>query len=415
MDGEKLDFKYIAKVFSRFFLVVLTIIIVINVMYHVVSDGIKQIETIETTNGSIMRTVDSVATLIRNEYAIEKEKDAIFGYTASDGQRLAKKAKVADLYEDSEKNRELIEKIDTWEEELGVLQSAQNLESSYTVSSIEKRINETFLEFSLACDAGDKKLCDSLSSDIRIYSAIKELKNGHTDYKEETRRLEKQISDAYGELGKASSSVKSDRAGYFYTECDGYEEFFANINLDSVTLDELLTIDDAEPNDTNNYIGKIVEDYTWSIIVPLSSQESMEFQIGGKYEVCFSSGTTLDMTAKRIVRKTGREEAFIILTYDKIPEDFSFTRYQPVSVCFEKFEGFKVPLSSIRYLDEYEGVYVLHGNVIEFRRVKILAVEDAYALCDASFSASDGKYKSLKFYDKIVVKGEGLYVGKIIN
>lgn len=411
-----MDLKYIANILSRFFLIILTLIIVGNVMYHVVNDGTRQLEAVATVEGSIEKTVNSVATVVRSEHALAKDKEGICSFTVSEGQRIAKNAKLADVYEDTGKNRELISRIDKLEEELYVLQSAVNLESAYTVSSIEKKINEASLELSKASEAGDKKLCDALALDIRIYCGIRELKNGRTDYKDGISEIKEQISEAYAELGKPASSIKSDKAGFFYSDCDGYEEFFGELDLLSATLDELTEVKNLEMSaNEKEHVGKIVTDYTWRILVPLTSDESMNFSDGKKYDVLFGDGTSLSMSAERVIRRTGVEDAFLVLSYDRIPGDFSFTRYQSVSVCYEKFEGFKVPLSSVRYLEGYEGVYILHGNVVDFRRIKILAIDDAFAVCDADFATSDGKYKSLKYYDRIVVKGEELYVGKIVN
>ncbi len=411
-----MDFKYIASVLSRFFLIVLVIVIIGNVMYHVVSDGVKKVETIETTNGSLTREVSAVATLVRKEQKLTDETDGVCSFTVSDGQRVSKNAKIADVYANTGKSKEIISRIDKLEAELGVLESAVNLESAYSVSSIEKKINEASLELSRASEEGDRVLCDLVSSQIRVYSAIKQLKSGHTDYKDEITALSRQISDAYSELGSPDSSIKSSVAGYFYSQCDGYEEIYGEMDLHTVTLEELLQINDGEISKSPGKTGKIVEEYTWYLLVPVSSSESMNYLAGRDYEVRFmQSGRTISMEVERVIRKTGQENAFLVLSYDKIPSDFLFTRYQRVSVCYEKFEGFRIPLSSVKSLDGFEGVYILHGNVIDFRRIKILAVEDAYALCDSSFTASDGKYKSLKYYDNIVVKGEELYVGKIIN
>ena len=411
-----MDFRYLAKVFSRILIFLLIFALGVNVCYQVIAGSVTQVDTVEARTGQISFSVSAVATLFRTEHTLICADNGLFFYGVSDGEKVGNNKRLVSIYEDTPENQALIDEITRIQGEISVIEEARNLESSYTISEIEKKITELSRSMSSLTDSGNSGECDRLMGHIRVLLCIRELKNGRADYKQRLDELQKALEQAKEKLGAAGASVRADRAGCFCYECDGYEDAYGGLDLTNMSLEELSSLADVQPSLKQGAVGKIITDYKWYLLVPMSREESMNITVGKDYPVSISgSPEPITMRAEKTVRKTGSESAFVIMSNEKIPEDFEFSRSCKVELFYDTYEGFKISYSALKYVDGYAGVYVLHGSVVDFRRVDVIASDDSYVICDVSFTTSEGKYKSLKYYDNVIVKGEKLYVGKIIN
>ena len=90
-----------------------------------------------------------------------------------------------------------------------------------------------------------------------------------------------------------------------------------------------------------------------------------------------------------------------------------------------------MPVSAIRYLDGYTGVYARFGNTVLFRVADVLGVVNGYAYVDENTEPiyelteetdENGepvrgaiRYGALGLYDQVIVSGTGMYHGLIID
>ena len=110
----------------------------------------------------------------------------------------------------------------------------------------------------------------------------------------------------------------------------------------------------------------------------------------------------------------GSDTAIVVLSAEEMPRDFSYVRYQTLSITLNQTKGYRVPVSALRNLDGVTGVYVLRGSVVEFREVSPVLLSDGAVLVDAHAEPT-GKHQMLSFYDTVIVRGKELYVGKIVD
>ncbi len=411
-----LDFKYISRVLTGAVAVIVVLTVLFNVCYQALAGNLKQLESTDVVKTETEFSHSCIATVFRNEQVIEGDGSGVLSYEVQNGEKVQNGKVVAKIYEDSENIRALVAQKEELQEQLSFLKSAKNLESSYSASAVDKKINELTGRLSKSAGDGNHALCARLSEEIQLMLCIKELKNGRTDYKEQIAELEKSIAEAVENMGDSKSLLKVRESGYFYSECDGYEVLSQLGELSALTLEQLEAAENTKPADNSLAVGKLVSEHSWQILVPITYEESLNFKNGNEYSVSFSNySEKVTMKLEKTVRKAGVENSYLIMSCERIPSGFPFTRKSEVSIAYKSFEGFKIPLSALRTVEDYTGVYVLHGSVVEFRRVSITALDGSYAICDPDYVASEGNYISLKFYDKIIVEGEDLYVGKIIN
>ena len=410
-----MDFRYIARIVSRI-LVLAVLIAVIGVMcYHIFAGSTDTVDTLDVSEGTINSSVRTSAVLVRSEKVISWDTPDICLFNVDNGEKVPSGSTVGSLYTNSPGNREKIDKIAKTDKSIYILESAQNLESSYSLSSADKQIDALRLQLSEYTASGDTAACDEISEQLQIMMNVRMLKNGHKkSFKSEIESLKSEREAIFSSLGEAQGTVRTEISGVLYTSCDGYEEAYGEVNVSSLDIDGLRELCSAEPSDTSGGRCKLVTDYNWYIVAPIERGELENFVSGKRYDVRFSDGT-INMKLVKTVSSSESEEAYLIFTYDKDPDGFEISRKPPVEIIYKESSGFMIPVSALRQLDGYTGVYAMHGSVVKFRRVSVIESDGTYTVCDPDFAPTEGAYKSLKFYDKIITKGKDLYDGKIIN
>ena len=86
-------------------------------------------------------------------------------------------------------------------------------------------------------------------------------------------------------------------------------------------------------------------------------------------------------------------------------------RSGPMTVVKAQYSGLRIPRKALRVVDSVRGVYVLTGMQVSFVPVELIYSNDSYIIC----KKNNDNDKSLKLYDKVIVKGKKLYDGKIVG
>ena len=216
-----------------------------------------------------------------------------------------------------------------------------------------------------------------------------------------------------------AESVEAPYAGYFYSTTDGYESTFSASKVESLTLAEFDKMLSSQPTRySDRAVGKMVSDFNWYIVCETTRDSLRYFTKGYSYYVNFpyNDDISIKMTLSNVVSEVGSDRVLLVLETERIPEDFSFRRMQPVELVRSSYTGYRVPISAARLVDGKQGVYIMIGNTIEFREIDILLEMDGYYIVAEQDPVNDPDYASkLGLYDQIVVSGKNLYDGKLIS
>ena len=243
------------------------------------------------------------------------------------------------------------------------------------------------------------------------------------NFDRQIRMLESERTALITGSGAAAESVYSDCAGYYYSDIDGFEEIFSSEKISNLTLDEYdslissaadISLQKNRQGGTN--CGKIVTEYNWYIGVRITTEESRSYTEGYTYTVIFpyNSDIRISMILDRMILQAADDRVVLVFRTNTIPEHFSFLRRQTVQIVTETREGFKVPLSAVRIVDGVQGVYILEGYIVEFRRIEPMCEIDGYFICREN-NGSEEDADMLEMYDHIIINGKNLYSGKIIS
>lgn len=363
-------------------------------------------------------TLSCGAYIMRNEHMIESSDSEIsVAYYYDDGTKVSKNACIASIYTDeSESHGNTLIDIDN---RISFLQKS-NIDKIYLTSdtsSVDSKLNELYYSIRLSMENENVSGVLSNSDDMLTLLNRRMVITGEVDgFDDKIRLLEDERSKYERSLGSATANIYSDRSGYFYSSCDGYESIFTADAALEMSYDDFISYTLMPPEEIANAVGKLAYDFKWYLICPISKTDLKNFSTGTSYDIIFeaNSNKELSLTLAKTVSDTDGDGALLIFESYDSPSEFSFARMQPVKIIQSSVSGIKVPIGALRVVDGEEGVYILYGSRVYFCRVKVIAQNENYYIT-AVPDLSVTPYGVLCVYDNIIVSGKDLYEGKVIN
>lgn len=239
------------------------------------------------------------------------------------------------------------------------------------------------------------------------------------------------------------SGMTTDKSGYFYYDCDGYESVFDYASAMTMTPAEFRELTTREAYSVaEGVVGKMVYSTVWyaATYISLSDGAIEVFQQGIANGTTYtmlcddSAGTELHMTVERMVPDEGG--ALVVFSSQDMPRDFDLSRRFTAETVALRTGGYRIPTEALVTLHSKEtgedvtGVYILSGNVVEFRKISIYVRRDGYVIAETYEdvkayldSLSDEEYQKrtadgwsyLALNDNIITSGNELYEGKVIS
>lgn len=441
-----MDTEYLKQVLINVAIVLLSAALMIYAGYHIVKSFSEDIETLPAVIDDFNEAISADAYILRREQVLYSNSGGVVNYLVRNGEKVAVGDEVADVYKSGSGNiRERIEAIDLKIESLERVENSVKYLAVSDVSNIDAVIKE--LVISASRDAAENSFSSvgSLADELLFRMNLRQLLTGEKDsFAEELAALKAERAAAVAELTDVSDTVKTNVSAYYFYEVDGYETAFSFDDINSLTYSDVESMTSAKPTLlSGKEAGKLVLDYKWYVLLPTDEATAAYFTVGKSYGLNFSaSGTEVSMKLERVINDTDRSSGGVGLLFSSeiMPDGFDYTRMQPVSVNVKKYEGYKLPLSAVRLVDydgvTVEGVYILYGNTVRFRRIETILSQDGYVLCapqrteteDSVFqfpiigeteteAPETAAYETIPFlelYDRVIVSAKELYDGKII-
>ncbi len=390
--------------------------------YHFFEGFSADIETEYATLVTDSDVVPLDAYIMRSEsviFAASATSGHSVGYVFSDGTKVHGGQVVANIYTGDGSSDEAIVDLDR---RIDLLESS-NLTDGMTSSDtyvIDSKIQNYYYLIHQSTLLGNysnlTKRRDELLTLINKRRILTGVTTGYSD-RIESLTAERALLSAGQDT--IAESVEAPYAGYFYSTTDGYESTFSASKVESLTLAEFDKMLSSQPTRySDRAVGKMVSDFNWYIVCETTRDSLRYFTKGYSYYVNFpyNDDISIKMTLSNVVSEVGSDRVLLVLETERIPEDFSFRRMQPVELVRSSYTGYRVPISAARLVDGKQGVYIMIGNTIEFREIDILLEMDGYYIVAEQDPVNDPDYASkLGLYDQIVVSGKNLYDGKLIS
>lgn len=422
-----MDLQYLKRVLTYVLSSLLSIGLVAFIIYHLVGSLTTDVETAPIVYTTQEEAEVFDAYFFRGEYLLytTSPEGGIISHLCEDGEKVAVGEAVCNVYEGSvsEENTQLIADIDRKLERL----YNSNLQENVTYSDthiIDTAINNTYYTLLARVADGNAGYAMAKADDLVASLNQRRIVTRQVDsFDEQIAALEAQRDALIQSTGEASETVYTTRSGYYYADIDGFENVFDFNRLDNMTLDDYARITSAsadmslqQSTEGGVSCGKIITDYNWYLTCQITTEQSRAFTENYTYTVIFpyNSDIRISMVLDRIILEADDDRVVLVFRSNIIPENFNFLRRQDVQIVTNTYEGYKIPLAAVRIKDGVQGVYILEGYVVKFRRIEPMQEIDGYFICRANDgTAADAGMVAL--YDHIITSGKNLYEGRIIS
>lgn len=422
--------------FKRILIAVLSILAVVYVVYLLVSSNFDMYPTENAVQVTVNDTIHSNGFIIRDETVIENSSRGVLSYSLSDGEAVKSSGEIAKIYS-TDSDAAAQSKADILEEKVNSLKNLQNVNAGNTtgIDTINNDINNSIVSFYNLVNNNDiTKIGSNINSLITSINRQQVFTGKADNFDAEIAELESQISTLRNTSGKSIGTISAPKAGYFSAHCDGYENSIKFTDIDKIKLNDLENIKSSDVS--SSVAGKVVNDVEWYIACKVTADEATELNLwDGDATVLFSnaSSETIPASVERVYQETKDSDGLLILKCNYMNSELIDTRNEPIEIGLGTYSGLRISKKAIhddivtktttdengnKHTEEkkVQGVYVLYGSEMNFKQISILYAEDDYVICDTN-PDSDVLFngETISLYDKVIVEGEGMYDGKVIN
>jgi len=423
LKGKRMfDKYYLKRTLITFLTVLLTVGIIIYIAYHIAGSFGATLQLSDAVYESVTRVLDTDGYVMRHEkvlYASHAQSGSVTP-SVQDGTRLGIYDKAADIYDNTLPDVQArIREID---EQIALLEDSRTEKVSVVnTSGLEAAIFNNVQDIRLMVENRSYGDATTMRSTLLVNILKRDiLKGTMTDYNDQLAALQAEKRNLTLQLGACLETVYAPVSGYYYADTDGYESIFSADGIDSMSYESFMAMigtDPAEANRSTVTVGKMVTDYRWYLACPVSKKEAAELEDGRTYAITFpyNGNKVIHMKLYSVIPALPGEDAVLVFVSGTIPENFDYTRMQPVQIGTVEYTGFRVPVSAVRVIDDCEGVYVLDQVTVRFRRVNIVYEGDGYYICTGGEPDENAVYPWIQMNDVIITEGVNLYEGKVIT
>lgn len=422
-----MDLAYLRSVLKYIITTALSIGLAVFLLYHLIGSFTTEVETAPITFTTQEQAQDYDAYIFRGEYLLYTSpgEAGTINHLREDGEKVAVGEEICQVYAGSasDEDAHALQEIDRKLERLYNSNLKENVNYSDT-QLIDAAINNTYYTLLARMASGSAGYAMAKSDDLIAAMNQRLIITRHVDsFDAQIAQLEKERASLVSGTGTVAETVMADRSGYYYADIDGFEGIFNADKLSNMTLNEYDKLISSaadmslQRSKTGGYnCGKIITEYNWYLTCRITTEESRAYTEGYTYTVIFpyNSDTRIAMILDRMILQADDDRVVLVFRTNIIPEHFSFLRRQSVQVVTSTYEGYKVPLSAVRMLGGKQGVYILEGYVVKFREIEPLREIEGYFICRENDGSAENVGK-LALYDRIIISGKNLYVGKIIS
>lgn len=381
--------------------------------------------------------------VFRDEQLLSAEGSDTYLYASPNGRRVGVGQPIGTAYAvgDAAAAQELQRKLNAYGERIRLMKMLGGTGTPSDARDAAEAVDRDYLGLLEAVERGDLTAmtghADRMQDGLGRYDILTGAAGGAS-----LSELEGQRAALTAGLSRVGE-LTAERSGYFYYACDGYESLFARDSAMTMTAADFfaLTEQSAAPIPAGT-VGKMVYDPTWYAAAYVSlSDEALEvfqqgYANGATYTMRVTEGadTEVDMTIVRMVPDEGG--ALLVFRSQDMPEGFDFPRSFTAETVALQVSGYRIPTEAVVTLrshktgEDVKGVYILAGNVVEFRKINIRIARDGYIIAQTYedvrayrdtltdeerevFEADGWLYLGLN--DNIITGGNEIYEGKVIG
>lgn len=224
----------------------------------------------------------------------------------------------------------------------------------------------------------------------------------------------------------AVTRITAPVSGTFSALVDGYETLIDPDTALQLTPEGLSGLMKQPPEADRTAAGKLITSNQWQFAALVTQEEGERLARESGVTLRFASDFTQDIPMEVVrVGEPENGQAVVVLSTDHCLEQTTLLRRQTAELIFDSRSGLRVPKGAVRMIDgtrtdeetgeitQYStlGVYVVTAGRAEFKPVEILAEGDEFYVV----RSVNQDRKALRAGDEVVIRGTGLYDGKLLE
>ena len=393
---------------------ILGVLIILYFVYQIIQMNSTPYKTEVAFQKNVQTTVNTTAFVVRDEaYITASDATGTVVSIAEDGKRVGSGDPVAVVFSSAESAAAYV-RINELEDEISYYKQLKNRVGIGTnaPSSYSNMIDDACLDFISASREGIDRNFNEALKDLRDAVTARQLAVG------EQLSVDSKLTALESELlslqGKASgySTVASPNSGYYIGSVDGYENAISYddvLNVNCEKINSLLSYQKQTPASTT--MGKLVDEFNWYLLCNVPYGSSGDIAIGDVVSVNIPNTAVgkIKCTVAFKGNKEGEQVAFV-LKCNTMNRDVANLRIEDIEIILNEYNGIRINNSAIREQDGEKGVFVVRGNIVQFKKINIIESNEEYSIIEASQDSS-----FVREYDTIITQGVDLYDGKVIS
>ncbi len=397
------------------------------------SDGII---TEVTYKGVAYDTISTTGFVIRDEEYIRNDSNGVLVYQVSNGEKVTADGTIATIYgeESDAVNYQRLCEIEEELEELNQLNTVMG-SSNVGLDSVNNRLDQK-LESFIEC-VNKREFNDISSAEKDLLSAIyrkQTITGDQKNFDDKIAELEAEKESIENSFNDSIGTIKTENSGYFVSSLDGYEKSFP---VDDMSQIKDSDIKDMKPEQVNEekYVGKIIKGVNWYIACPITNEEAVAINHNNSsisLKIPYATSDSMPVKVVSVNQFSNEEKAVVILQCNYMNPALTQIRNEAVEIQLNTYEGLKISKKALH--DDYveavvtdedgketekevkvQGVYVKYGSQLIFKQVFIIYSGEDYVICSEEPGDELVYGSTLELYDEVVVEGDDLYDGKLID
>ena len=404
--------RFSRRTYSTVAVILVCAILLLDVGYHFSKGFTSSLETMSARVGTLGETVSFDAFLVRKEKTIGNASSKNVYYVA-DGERVKNGMPLMATYPDGV-NDESLATLTRAKQAISILESVNDARPEKVSETIELRIAGVSLAIEEAIRNGNVEKANRQKDTLAALMLAREKLNGLADLSKALADLTQAVKTMEKNLGEPTRIITAEESGWFAHSVDGYEAVASAENVKGLDYEALADLFDEERSVTPSGAGKMITSHKVYAIAFVDNDFAASFVLGRQYSVAVEDGN-LSLTLEKTIRQDDESRTALIFSSLALTESLAMKRITSMTLTVETHEGFKIPTSAYTVYKGVHGVFILKGFVVQFREISVVYRKDSMMIADPSPKDKSGLFKLLSDNDNIIIKGEDLYDGKIIQ
>ncbi len=395
--------------------IVIAFVFIAFFLYQIFKINYSPVKTQAALEKTVSASTLTDAFVVRDEYPITANITGTLVPLVDDGKRVASGDNVAVVFTSDEaaKNYNEIKALEKDVEYYSSLQNKVGVQTS-DIEPLDERVYSACEDYIIAINSGNADTFGRYQETLREYINSRQLSTGSViDPSVKLEELNTQLEQLKRQ-NIGYNTITAPHPGYYISVADGYEDAVDYQSIEKLTTEQAINLFNSELTkaDVSNYMGKLVDGFNWYLICVIDYEDAIRLKRGSAVDIEFTmtSAAPLKATVASICNTVDNKTA-VVFRSNLMNTSYAGLRKEQIRVTFDKHTGLQISNKAIREVDGEKGVYVLSGNIVEFKKINIEYSDSDFSYC----TNPDSKRGFLELYDEVITEGTDLYDGKIIN